>query len=167
MMSLTMIVKLIFGLRQEPIMDAILVFNDYLRQRNLSLTRQRKDILKAFLEAKQHITAEQLAETVKVANPGVGLSTVYRTLKLLVESQLAEEHHFAGGVTLYEAVLNHHEHMICLDCQLIIEFENEELEALKERIASDHGFKMIRHSLHLYGLCRSCQEVPSRALVHV
>ena len=98
---------------------------------------------------------------------GVGISTVYRTLKLLVESKLAEEHHFAGGVTLYEPVLNHHEHMICLDCQLIIEFENEELEALKERIAQDHGFKMIRHSLHLYGLCRACQEVPSRALVHV
>ena len=148
-------------------MDAILVFKDFLRKRNLSLTRQRQDILEAFLAAKHHVSAEQLAEIVKAANPGVGLSTVYRTLKLLVECQLAEEHHFSGGMSLYEPVLNHHEHMICLECQRIIEFENPELEELKERIARDHGFKMVRHSLHLYGVCRECQAVPSRELTHV
>ena len=140
------------------IVEAARTFEDFLRNRNLSLTRQREEILQTFYAGGHHVSAEDLAARVKLANPKVGLSTVYRTLKLLVECQLAEEHHFAGEVTLYEPAQSHHEHMICLECQSISEFEDEELERMKERIAAAHGFRMLRHTLHLYGVCRKCQE---------
>lgn len=142
---------------QNPLQKPVQTFGDYLRHHNLTLTRQREDILATFLGAGQHISAEDLAAQVRAVNPRVGLSTVYRTLKLLVECELAEEHHFAGDVTLYEPLQRHHEHMICLTCSQIFEFEDEELEELKARIAERHGFKMVRHTLHLYGVCSACQ----------
>lgn len=132
-------------------------FEAYLKQRQLSLTRQRENILRVFLACGGHVSAEDMATKVRADNPGVGLSTVYRTLKLLVECGLAEEHRFAGDVTLYEPIHSHHEHMICTECKRIFEFEDDELEALKERIAASHGFKMTRHTLQVYGICRACQ----------
>ena len=133
--------------------DALLHFERCLKQRKLSLTRQREEILRAFLDGGGHVSTEDLAARV----PDVGLSTVYRTLKLLVECELAEEHRFAGDVTLYEPIQAHHEHMICTSCNRIFEFEDAELEAMKERIMAAHGFKMSRHTLQVYGTCKACQ----------
>ena len=137
--------------------DAATTFESYLRQRNLALTKQRELILQVFLDAKGHRSADDLAAQVRAANPGIGLATIYRTLKLLVEAGLAEEHRFGSDATLYEPSQGHHEHMICLACDGIFEFEDDELEALKERITAAHGFRMIRHTLHVYGVCRDCQ----------
>lgn len=137
--------------------DAIHAFECYLRGQNLSLTRQREDILRVFLASDGHWSADELAARVRAENPGIGLSTIYRTLKLLVESGLAEEHRFGSDVALYEPAQDHHEHMICQACERIFEFENEELEALKTRIMEEHGFRMVRHSLQIFGVCRECQ----------
>lgn len=143
--------------------EVLNAFKVFLRGRGLGMTRQREGILSGFLGARRHLSAEDLAAISRAADPRVGLSTVYRTLKLLVECGLAEEHHFAGGVTLYEPVAHHHEHMICLECRRISEFEDEELEALKDRIARAHGFRMVRHTLHFYGVCRECQATAEAA----
>lgn len=137
--------------------DAAQTFEAYLRRRNLSLTRQREQILRVFLDSEGHRSADEIAALVRAANPGIGLSTIYRTLKLLVECGLADEHRFGTDATLYEPSQGHHEHMICLACQQILEFEDDELEALKERIAASHGFRMLRHSLQVYGVCAACQ----------
>lgn len=137
--------------------DAVQAFEDFLRRRNLSLTRQREEILRVFLHSEGHWSADELAGRVRAANPGIGLSTIYRTLKLLVECGIAEEHRFGGDVALYEPAQEHHEHMICLTCDRILEFEDDELEALKARIAASHGFRMVRHTLQVYGVCRECQ----------
>ena len=138
--------------------DALETFEHYLRGQNLSLTRQREQILRVFLESEGHWSAEELANRVRSAYPGIGLATIYRTLKLLVESGIAEEHRFGGDVALYEPAQKHHEHMICLTCDRILEFEDDELEALKARIMADHGFRMVRHTLQIYGVCRECQQ---------
>lgn len=137
--------------------DATQTFESFLRRRNLSLTRQREEILRVFLGSEGHRSADELAALVRTANPGIGLSTIYRTLKLLVECGLADEHRFGGDTALYEPAQGHHEHMICLACERILEFEDDELEALKARIADAHGFRMIRHTLQVYGVCRECQ----------
>lgn len=137
--------------------DATETFESFLRRRNLSLTRQREQILQVFLASEGHRSADDLAALVRAANPGIGLSTIYRTLKLLVECGLADEHRFGNDTTLYEPAQGHHEHMICLGCDGIFEFEDDELEALKARITAAHGFRMVRHTLQVYGFCRACQ----------
>lgn len=137
--------------------DATSTFESFLRQHNLALTKQRELILQVFLHSEGHRSADELATLVRTANPGIGLATIYRTLKLLVEAGLAEEHRFGSDATLYEPSQGHHEHMICLACDAILEFEDDELEALKARITAAHGFKMLRHTLHVYGVCRECQ----------
>lgn len=137
--------------------DAVQTFETFLRHRNLSLTRQREQILRVFLENEGHRSADELAALVRAANPGVGMATIYRTLKLLVECGIADEHRFGTDTALYEPAQGHHEHMICLACGRILEFEDDELEILKERIAASHGFRMIRHTLQVYGVCADCQ----------
>lgn len=133
------------------------IFNDYLRRQGLNLTRQREAVLEAFLQAETHLSAEQLFERLKAQDARVGQTTIYRTLKLLVACGLAEERRFADHVSSFEPLVEHHEHLICTACGQIIEFEHEELERLKESIAASFGFRLQRHTLHLYGQCAGCQ----------
>lgn len=142
-------------------MDPTELFNGFLRQRGLNLTRQREAVLRAFLQAESHLSAEQLAALLKAKRASVGQTTVYRTLKLLVACGLAEERRFAHHVTVFEPREHHHEHLICTACHQITEFSHEELERLKEAIAAAHGYRLQRHALYLYGLCSGCQQEES------
>ncbi len=91
-------------------------------------------------------------------NPKIGYTTVYRTLKLLTRLGLATQRKFADGETRYERTSegSHHDHLICLDCGKIIEFEDQTLETLQNRIARRHHFKPFHHRMELYGLCSGC-----------
>jgi Fur family ferric uptake transcriptional regulator len=84
---------------------------------------------------------------------------VYRTLKLLTESGVAQEHHFGDGHTRFELADSeaHHDHLICVECGKITEFEEPAVEQLQERIASRHGFEIRAHKHELYGICSECQ----------
>ena len=95
----------------------------YLEQHNLKHTRQRELILDAFLSTREHVTSEELYQLVREQNPNIGYTTVYRTMKLLAEAGLAQERHFDDGVTRYEMEHEHHDHLVCLRCGRIIEFE--------------------------------------------
>ncbi len=83
---------------------------------------------------------------------------MYSTLKLLVDAGIANASTFQEGVTVYEHQPRHHDHMICLGCGEILEFECEEIERKQIEIAEQHGFRMTRHRLHLFGYCASCQK---------
>ena len=89
----------------------------------------------------------------------IGAATVYRTMKILSEADLASARHFDDGQTRYEPALDrhHHDHLICTSCHRIVEFENERIEALQDEVAAQHGFEVTRHKLELYGLCRDCR----------
>lgn len=130
----------------------------YLEQNQLKHTKQRELILSAFLEAKRHITSEDLYQTVRELHPNIGYTTVYRTMKLLVEAGLATERHFDDGITRYEIEQEHHDHLVCLKCGGIQEFECEMIEATQEEIAERHEFQVLRHRHELYGHCRECRE---------
>jgi Fur family ferric uptake transcriptional regulator len=132
---------------------------EYLAGQGLKSTSQRDQILRIFLEAGRHVSAEELYARVKKAYPGIDYATVYRTLKLLAEAGLAEERRFEDGVTLFEYKNTdaHHYHLICTRCGAIIEFENERIEALQHDVARQKGFKVQNHKLELYGLCAACQ----------
>jgi Fur family ferric uptake transcriptional regulator len=130
----------------------------YLEQNQLKHTKQRELILAAFLEAKRHITSEDLYRAVRELHPNIGYTTVYRTMKLLVEAGLATERHFDDGITRYEIEQEHHDHLVCLKCGNIQEFECELIEDTQIEIAKRHDFHVLRHRHELYGHCRECRE---------
>ena len=130
----------------------------YLEDHNLKHTKQRDLILEAFLATRGHVTSEELYQLVRERNPNIGYTTVYRTMKLLAEAGLAQERNFDDGVTRYEMDQEHHDHLVCLGCGRIIEFECEEIETLQTDIAKRHGFEVVRHRHELYGHCSECRE---------
>lgn len=133
-------------------------FEDYAREKGLKSTKQRTEIVKIFLKCKDHLSVEDLHRMARKKNPKVGYATVYRTLKLLVESGLAAERRFDEGHTRYEHVSpeEHHDHLICLGCGKIIEFEDERIENLQVEIAGGFNFIVHNHRLELYGYCEDC-----------
>lgn len=130
----------------------------YLEDHSLKHTRQRDIILDEFLAGASHITAEELYQTVREKHPNVGYTTVYRTMKLLADAGLAQERHFDDGVTRYEVEHEHHDHLVCIRCGRIVEFECEEIETAQAEIAKQHGFHLLRHRHELYGHCDRCEK---------
>jgi Fur family ferric uptake transcriptional regulator len=122
----------------------------------LKSTRQRDEIAAWFFRLRGHLSADQVYREIKKKYPGIGFSTVYRTLKLLCEAGMVQERHFTGGEALYENVSTHHDHCICTTCGKIIEFENDQIEALQETVAVQHGFELKSHKMELYGVCSEC-----------
>lgn len=140
------------------------VFNAYAAKQGLRSTRQRDVILDIFLSTHEHLSVEELYLKVKASHPGIGQATVYRTLKLFVESGLAREMTFPDGQTRYEHQLanEHHDHLICTSCHRIIEFEDATIERLQQEIAQRHGFALTGHKMQLYGICPAC--VPASSI---
>lgn len=131
----------------------------FLKERGFKSTRQRDVIATAFLKTEGHITAEELYRKITRKYKDIGFTTVYRTLKLLAKSGLAAERVFADNLTRYEplSARDHHDHLICLDCGAITEFENIKMEKLQERIAHEFGFDTAAHKMELYGYCSKCR----------
>ena len=130
----------------------------YLEKNNLKQTRQREMILAAFLGAKRHVTSEDLYQLVREQHPNIGYTTVYRTMKLLVEAGLATERHFDDGITRYETEHEHHDHLVCIKCGRMQELECDEIEERQREIAKGYGFQVLRHRHELYGHCAGCRE---------
>ncbi len=127
-------------------------FRKYLSQEHLKSTRQRDLIVEIFAKLEGHVSVDELLAEVKRSDPQIGYATVYRTLKLLVDSGLAASRSFEGGRTRYETRgLEHHDHMICQRSGRIIEFRNDKIEELQEKLARELGFKLLRHRHELYG----------------
>ena len=133
-------------------------FDEYLSGRGLRLTRQREQIVKVFLAQKEHVSAEELYLLVKKKSPEIGYTTVYRTLKLLAEADLAHARNFQNGYARFEPAhhVDHHDHLICRKCGNITEFVNEHIEAMQKEVARKHGFRITDHTLDIYGVCRDC-----------
>jgi Fur family ferric uptake transcriptional regulator len=137
-------------------------WREYLKREQLNTTAQRELIVDQFLRSQEHVSIDELLSRVRRKNPRVGYATVYRTLRLLVDSGLANPRHFDEGQTRYEPAGDHHDHLICTKCNLILEFENEEIEKLQEQMAQAlGGFSVQRHKLELYGLCPKAQGIPN------
>jgi len=135
------------------------MFLEHIQKAGLRRTSQRDLILEMFLETEEHLTSEDLYSIVNKLDPNIGLTTVYRTLRLLTEAGLAREVRFGDNKTYYEHHFNHehHDHMICTECGKVIEFFSPEIENLQEQMASNVGFRPTHHSLRLWGICSECQ----------
>lgn len=131
----------------------------YLARKGLKQTQQRKQIIELFLSKDDHIDAEELYELARRQGYHVGLATVYRTLNLLKDACLVSQNNFSDGRSVYELLKpgQHHDHLVCLSCGKVVEFENNEIESLQEKIAKEYGFVLISHRLDLLGHCSKCQ----------
>jgi Fur family transcriptional regulator, ferric uptake regulator len=142
-------------------------WSEFQRRRGLKTTAQRELIVDIFLRCTDHVSIEELLTEVRAANAKVGYATVYRTMKLLLDAGLAALRRFGDGQTRYEVAGSqapHHDHLICMQCGLILEFENHEIEELQEGVADKlGGFKIMHHKLELYGLCPKAMGVPNGA----
>ncbi len=130
-----------------------------LRKSGFRWTNQRSLIVRTALATHEHFTAEHLLDLCRRHDPKVSRATVYRTLAVLEEQGFVEGLDTGDGGRRFEHVLGHahHDPMVCLVCGAIIEFRDEELERRQDAAARRAGFRIERHSLRLYGRCRSCQ----------
>ncbi|HET9930591.1 MAG TPA: Fur family transcriptional regulator [Polyangiaceae bacterium] len=136
----------------------------YMAKRRLRSTEQRRLIIDTLFDSGEHVTLDGLLRQVRAVDSRVGYATVYRTMKLLADSGIVQEHKFGDGFTRYE--LNdeehHHDHLICLDCGKITEFEEPLIEELQARVAQRYDFQVRQHKHELYGICSECQKPKKR-----
>jgi len=134
-------------------------FSEYLKEQGLKNTNQRNIVAEVFFGAQGHLSAEDLYKKVSRKEPGIGLTTVYRTLKLLTDAGLAAERRFGGepfGMYEKEEDGKHHDHLICTRCGKIIEFKEPKIEQMQEEVAARYGFTVEDHRMELYGVCHTC-----------
>lgn len=133
-------------------------FTEFLEKQDLKLTSQRRAILREAVNANVHFSADQLLAFCKKRDSTISKATVYRTLELLKESGVLQEQDFGGGKKNYERAIGvkHHDHFVCIRCGKILEFENDQIERLQDAEARKLDFKIVYHSLKLFGFCKSC-----------
>ncbi|MBK9216175.1 MAG: transcriptional repressor [Chloracidobacterium sp.] len=136
------------------------MFYQHIQSEGLRRTNQRDLILETFLSTEGHLTSEDLYGLVHKQDDSIGLTTIYRTLKVLTEAGLASEVRFGDGKTYYEHLYDHehHDHMICTACGRVIEFFSPDIESLQDEMADKFGFRPTHHSLRMWGLCSDCHE---------
>jgi Fur family ferric uptake transcriptional regulator len=134
-------------------------FEQFLRSAGLKMTRTRREVLKEVFRHHDHFDAEELYLKLKEHDANVSRATVYRTLTLLVSSGLVRKMEIGEGRSIFEHILGHthHDHLICLQCNKILEFHNPKIEELQNQIARKYKFKLLSHTQQLYGICKECQ----------
>jgi Fur family ferric uptake transcriptional regulator len=131
-------------------------FLEFLDEKNLRLTAQRRAIVETAFSTREHFTAEQLLAWSRRRDGSVSRATVYRTLPLLTESGLVREMDFGKDYKFYDpnyAEHPHHNHIICQDCEKILEFESQKLERLENEISQRLGFSLKTHRLQITAHC--------------
>src|SRR5436189_1441144 len=134
-------------------------FLDFLAQKNLRITAQRQAIIDTAFSTDRHFTAEQLLAWSRERDKSVSRATVYRTLPLLTESGLVQEMDFGKDYKFYDPNYAHHpnhNHIICQDCERIVEFESEKIDKLENEISHKLGFAVKSQRLQITA---SCQEL--------
>ncbi len=138
--------------------EELVRFERFLRDRSLKLTDERRTLVAAIFGTEHHFDADQLHMHLKQKGLDVSRATVYRTLDLMVQAGLVRKSSFGDMHAHYEAVRpgEHHDHLICLNCQKVIEFYRQDLEELQESICASHQFQALHHSHQIFGICADC-----------
>ncbi|MFT4994076.1 MAG: Fur family ferric uptake transcriptional regulator [Paraglaciecola sp.] len=135
--------------------------NKQLKRAGLKITLPRLKILEILQQpANQHISAEDVYKILLEHDEEIGLATVYRVLNQFDDAGILNRHHFEGGKSVFEiSHKKHHDHLVCLKCGKVIEFEDDVIEKRQEEVAHRHNITLTHHSLYLYGECKEeCQE---------
>jgi Fur family ferric uptake transcriptional regulator len=135
----------------------VAAFSARLKERGLRRSSVRDAVVAEFFRAGQHVSIDELLARVRSRFPDTGYATVYRTLRLLVDTGFASARDFGGAHTLFEpADIRHHDHLVCTACGAVREFEDPAIEKLQEEVAKRAGFETASHRLELYGRCAAC-----------
>lgn len=131
------------------------------------MTQPREIILDVFSRAKKHLSAEDIYMEVYKIYQGIGLTTIYRTLDILINTGMVSRHDFGDGRSRYELIRDskdkHHHHLICLNCGKIIDYSDfidEEIklfDKLEKVLSEKHNFEIKYHQVGFYGLCDKCK----------
>src|SRR5262249_13372548 len=135
---------------------------DFIAKKNLRMTAQRMVIIDAVFSTNQHFTAEQLLEWSRERDKSVSRATVYRTLPLLTDSGLIREMDFGKDYKFYDpnyADHPNHNHIICQDCEKIVEFESEKIARLEDEISHKLGFSVKTQRLQITGTCEELKRL--------
>ncbi|WP_456453053.1 Fur family transcriptional regulator [Hydrogenimonas sp.] len=141
-------------------------FRETLRKSGLKKSAQRELVLRLLFESDAHLNAEQVMELLKQKyGIRVGIATVYRVLALLEEIGIVSSIQLGSGDTKYyelNLMKEHHDHMICQKCGKVVEFYDERIEKLQEKIANEHDFSLREHTMILYGICGECRKAEEK-----
>lgn len=134
-------------------------WNEYLTKMGLHASASRDLIVDTFLGTEGHVDLTELFARVRLQKPGIGLATVYRTVKLMQDAGVAEARRFSPRGTVYEVAVGraHHDHLICEVCGDIIEFSDPQIERIQAEVARSLGFELLHHRHELFGRCAACQ----------
>ena len=121
--------------------------------KGVKLTDQRRIIAKIMSESEDHPDVDELYKRVSKIDSKISIATVYRTVKLFEESGILAKHEFKGGKARYEELSeSHHDHLIDVKTGEIIEFVDDEIEKLQNKVAEKYGYELVDHKLELYGI---------------
>ncbi|MDP3276405.1 MAG: transcriptional repressor [Deltaproteobacteria bacterium] len=135
------------------------LLRDHVQRNGLKSSSRRELVLEVFTRMGRHVTADELLRAARDSDARIGAATIYRTLRVLQDSGLVVERHFEGGASQFELVDgDHHDHLICIECKVIVEFDDDVVEQAQERLAARFGFELHSHRHELYGLCPACQK---------
>ena len=134
------------------------ILTDFIKEKGLKQTSQREIILRVFLEAPNHLSVDEITRRVQDVDRKIGASTVYRTMKIIVECGLASESPVLSGKACFEKAFQRelHDHLICKGCGGIQEFSNSLIQAALEKVSREFGFEMRDRKVEVYGFCQKC-----------
>lgn len=130
-----------------------------LRDAGLKVTSPRLKVLEVLKATPdQHVSAEELYKMMIEQDEEIGLATIYRVLNQFDDAGIVTRHHFEGGKSVFElSDKHHHDHLVCLKCGKVIEFEDDVIEKRQLQVAEKHNIKLTHHSLYLYGECNDTE----------
>ena len=121
-------------------------------------TRQRTAVGELLQRTSEFRTAAQIHDDLRHAGEDIGLTTVYRTLQLMVDAEQLDAIRTDDGETAYRRCsTGHHHHLVCRDCGRTVEVEGPAIEAWTDQIAAEHGFTQVEHQLEIFGVCGECK----------
>lgn len=137
----------------------MLVGDPDLKKAGLKVTVPRLKILELLENASdRHLSAEDIYKSLSDVGEEIGLATVYRVLSQFESAGLVIRHHFEEGRSVFELDnRDHHDHLVCVKCEQVLEFVDSVIEERQMKVAEEHDFQITDHSLYIYGICSNCR----------
>ena len=151
------------SLPKEQLEEVKKVFSAFLKKRGKRQTPERFSVLEAVYATPDHMDADELYLRLKQQGARVSRATVYNTLELLIDCDLVVRHQFGKNQAKYERAYSYwqHDHLICMDCNELLEFCDPRLQSIQEMVAEIYQFDITHHSLNMYGRCQR-EDCPNR-----
>ena len=131
---------------------------EIIKKKGLKNTKQREIILETVINDKHHLGAEEIHQKIskKYPDENIGIATIYKALKFLEDEELINSITIDNTKKFETNFKGHHDHLVCVKCNKIIEFMSETIESEQEKIATDNKFTLLKHTMYLYGYCSNC-----------